>query len=372
VTDEPRATVTSSQRVRKLGVRLGILLAVTAGSFLGTGALARHVRGRAERDAAILHERGMSQLRAGQTDAALASLRGASTGDRRNTAYALSYAQALRAQGQLTSAERVLVLLRAEAPDRPETNLELARIAAARRDVEMAVRYYRYALYAPWPDPGRAPRVRDELIAFLLEQGDRTRATSELIAARATLPDEASAHLQLGTRFAEAGEHRLALEEFRRAAQLDPASRDARRATGNAAFETGDYRLAVASLADAGVLDADSAHRLAIARAVLSLDPLVPRLAPATRVDRMLELIKSTLNARLACPPVDASADRTADLEALRLRIRRSGGRDLELLADAVDAAYTELESLSQSCPVDDPAAQALLIIGEQHGNAAP
>src|SRR4051794_21260470 len=103
-------------------------MVVAAIAFVGTRALALHARDQNERDAALLYARGTEQLGAGQTDAAVASLRQASARDRSNAAYALGYARALRAQGQLASAERALLLLHAEAPDQPDTNLELARI----------------------------------------------------------------------------------------------------------------------------------------------------------------------------------------------------------------------------------------------------
>jgi tetratricopeptide (TPR) repeat protein len=370
VADSHPTNAARSQRVHELGLKLVLLIVITVVAFLGTRMLALTVRHRVAADAARIHEAAERELRAGQVDTALPRLQRAATRDRQNAEYALSYARALHAHGQLEAAERALLQVRAQAPDHPVVNLELARVAAARGDAETALRYYRYALYAPWPQSDGARRVREELVAFLLQQGDRTRAMSELIAARATTPDDAVAHLHLGVLLTEAGDDRLALEEFRRAQQLEPANVTATRAAGDAEYRLGNYRAAARDLTGAGELDADGAQRLAISRAVLALDPLAPRTAPPVRVERVERLVDLTVMTATTCSSANPQA--LVRLRSLRQTVRSSGGRDLDAISDVVAAANALLRSLTPACDPSAPAVRAILILGERQQDATP
>ena len=112
-----------------------------------------------------------SRSTAGKVDDAIDSLRRAAVRDRNDKRYALALAHALALNGEDDAARGALLTLRESAPEDPDINLQLARLAAGQPDVTDALRFYHNALYAPWPvDQADARRrVRFELIAFLLD-----------------------------------------------------------------------------------------------------------------------------------------------------------------------------------------------------------
>ena len=142
-------------------------------------------------------------------------------------------------------------------------------------------------------------------------------------------------------------------------------SGEAQKAAGRSAFATGDYRLAASLLAGAGELDADDAHHLSVSRAVLSLDPLAPRLAPASRVARTARITEIAMTTAAGCPSVPPATPQN-QLDSVLTAVRRSAGRDLDAIADVVDAASMQIEAVSRGCGLSDPSAQAVLIIGER------
>lgn len=365
-------TTSRSQRVHELGLKLTVLLLVTVGAFVGTRAAALQARQRTLQDAALLHRRGVAALAAGNTDLALENLRRASVRDRGNPEYGLAFARALAANGQVDAAHRALLSLREEAPDHPVVNLELARIAAMQADVPLAIRYYRYALYAPWPDSDGPRQVREELVRFLLDHQDRTHAVSELVAARATTPDEPAAHLHLGQLFLQAAEPRLALEEFRRALQIDRSNGEAHRLAGDAEYRLENYAAAARDFTLAGELAGESARRRDIARAVVTNDPLAARLPAAERLARGSRLLAVALDRLDTCAPAPEREARRRALEMLRQRLRRSGGRDASVVEETVDAAAAEIQRLTGACDLSAPAVEALRIIGRRESDAQP
>ena len=369
VSREPPQQLTRSQRVHELGLKLIALAAVTAATFAVTEAFAAQRRQAARIDAARLYTGGAAALRGGNTAAALTLLRGASTRDRANDRYALEYARALAAAGDRDGATRALLTLRERLPDSPEVNLELARLSAAAGDAAGALRYYRYALYAPWPDDQRPRQVRYELVRFLLDRGDRTRAASELLAARATIPDSAPSHLELGRLFLQAGDPVSALAEFERTLALDDANQAARGLAGEAAYRAGDYAAAVRHLTIAGAGDAAREGMRATAVSVLRDDPLAARIPPAERRDRMVRLLTRAANRAAAC---GADAAQLRPHDTLTAQVRRSGGRDTEVLEQGVDTAARVIADAPATCGPAAPQDRAIAIIAERHQAATP
>src|SRR6188474_1345492 len=74
------------------------------------------------------------------------------------------------------------------------------------------------------------------------EAGDS--AIAELVALATDIPDEPTAHLELASRFARAGDRRNALTQFQSALRRAPGDLRALTGAGEAAFELGQYQLA--------------------------------------------------------------------------------------------------------------------------------
>ncbi len=345
-------------RIRREGLKLIALVAITVAAFFATRAAAESSRAAERRDAAEWNARGRRALADRNLAGAIDAFRRASLRDRGNSAYGLSLAEALSADQQDAAAERVLLALRESAPERPDINLQLARIAARRSDPATAIRYYRNALYAPWQDPEGPRRVRLELVHFLLDRGDRERAVAELLAARATAPDTAASHTQLGELFNRAGDARLAREEFERALRLDASDAEALTGAGRAAFLLGDYRAAARYLHQAPALVADAADMLDVADRVLARDPLQPRLGAAER-RRRLQVDMDDARGRLeACAP-DAEMIEWPQLPA------RVDQDDIDDTLAAIAQAEAVIAARCQPSTAED---RALQIVGRRRG----
>lgn len=363
--EQPSKPPRRAQRIHELGLKLIALIVLAAAAFGLTDALAASLRQITLRDAGTLYAAGSADLAHGDIADAVEALRGASRKNRDSVSYALQYARALAAARQPDTATRTLLLLRDRVPDNAEVNLELARLAAGQNDLETGVRYYRYALYAPWPDAGGPRRTRRELIILLLDHGERNRALSELIAAQANSENTAPAHIDLGRLFVRAGEPALALEEFRRALTLAPDDTLASRLAGETAFNLADYRAATRYLEGASPDDDTAAGMRETALAVLRSDPLASRIPAAERLSRLQQLMAGAEDRAAACgiPPTDPSL---AQLAMTAPAVRRSAGRDTEVLERGFDAAYAVMQRVA-NCPTLTPDNRALLIIGARH-----
>ena len=234
--------VSLAERIRREGIKLAILIVVTVGVFVFTRSVAEYSHAANLRDAVAWYARGQRALSESRVTEAIDGLRRAVLKDPASREYRLTLGVALARAGQPSEAEHVLLLLRDAGPQDAAVNLQLARLAVARHEPAAAVQYYRNALYAPAPTTIDPQRVRLELIEFLLSQGDHDQAMSELLAARANLGTVAADHVAVGGLFVRSGDDRLALNEFRRALEIDPQAIDASESAAAAAFRLGDYR----------------------------------------------------------------------------------------------------------------------------------
>lgn len=360
-------------------VQLCCLGAVAVAAFFLTRAVAANNSATRMKDAAEWYRQGEQALAAGKANDAVSAFRRATARDRGRKPYVLALAQALARNNDTEAARIALLSLRESAPEDPDVNLALARVAAARRDPTEALRFYHSALYAPWtaerPDARRAIRI--ELIRFLLAEGQPARADAEVLALASDTPDEAPRHVEVGRLFMQSGDEAHAVDQFDRALRLDPNDADALAGAGVASFRLGRYADALRHLGRA-VLTDDTARRARdVAELVLSRDPFAARIGPAERRRRLLANV-TYADARLTSCMTgeDASAPnlelRTArdGLAALQPQLK-APTLDQDAIEAATDAVGRAERVAAQHCGPASALDEALTLIARQHGQKA-
>jgi Flp pilus assembly protein TadD len=354
--------------VRRETVRLVILTALATAAFLGTRTLAQRAEHLAVEDAASWYARGQEHLAESNPAAAAVAFRRATMKHRGDKRYVLALADALARSGNPEPAIRALAGLRELRPEDVDVNLALARLARARGDRHEAVRYYQHAIYAPDVPAGSSRTLRVELIEFLLETGQLERADSELIAASLDLPDDPSVRLELAELFLQAGNATRAAEQYRLVLQQDRANPGALEGAVRAAFARGDYRRAAEYRLPA-TASSDVVAQAAVAREVLSRDPLASRLSATERRRRLLLNLAYIEGRWKQCRAARGqSAEYPGPLIDLRAAARRAEiGRDSE----ALEAAMATLDRLRQGleplCDTVTPIDRALALIMRSH-----
>ncbi len=359
-------------------VRLTLLGAVAVIAFFITRTIAASNREMSVRDAAEWYERGEAQLASGDVGRAIDSFRRATVKHRGEKKYVLALARALARNRQDEAARGALLALRERAPEDPDVNLQLARLAAEQQDVNQALRYYHNTLYAPWAaDQADARRrVRLELVDFLLKNNQASRAVSELLALSTDLPDDAPIHVQVANRFLEAGDNRRALDQFQRALRTSPEEGAALAGAGEAAFRLGDYSLARQYLRRAPDTIDDVRTMREVAGFVISSDPLASRIRSAERQRRLIAEFAyarqrfSDCMAHVLIGRVMSDDERALDDQAglFQTQLRTPAIHD----ADTIDAGVDligRLEGIATAaCPPASPRDRALLLIAQSHG----
>jgi tetratricopeptide (TPR) repeat protein len=250
--------------------------------------------------------RGMADLKANRFPPAVNDFRTALLYARGDAGYQLHLAQALMGEQKYDEAEAYLTSLWERDPDNGEVNLELARIAASRKESERAIRYYHNAIYATWPASREQERqrARFELIDLLLRNRAYAQAQSELIALAANLGDDPAQRAHAGDLFLTAEDSDHALAEFRMSLRGDEHNQDALAGAGRAAFELAHYAEAARYLREAVAAapnDAASASLLRVTERVLQMDPYRQGIN-ATERDRIVTEDFAAAGARLdAC-----------------------------------------------------------------------
>jgi len=366
-----------SARIRREIIQLILLAVAAAGAFFLTRAVASANRLESLRDAAQWFERGEAGLAAGDVDRAIESFHRAVVRNRGEQRYGRALAGAMAAKGQDVSARQVLLSLREAAPDAPEINVQLARLAAKASDLTEATRYYHNALYAPGTSdrPQARRQLRVELVRFLLAHGQAGRGLSELLVLSADLPDEAAPHVEAGQLFAQAGDERRALDQFQRALRFAPAENDALAGAGMAAASLGDYGLAQKYLGSLSA-ETDAVRETGdMVEAVLRRDPLAPRLRSSERLRRARANLSYAADRFAACLPAamtrpagDADLRLQDAARSLEAELKRPGTRDQEAIEQGVELASRLAVRLGQACAPATPLDRALVLIGRRHG----
>ena len=330
--------------------------------------------------AAIWYAKAGRQLSSGQVEEAIDSFRKATTDALGDRTYTLALANALAAGSHDAEAEQTLLRLRESDPEDAEINLQLAKLAARRGEVDDAVHYYQNALYGRWAGSGVDERIRQlriELIHFLLMHQRRNIALSELLILETDLPQSTAAHLQAAQLFLQAGDAQHALKNYDEAIALDKNNVDALTEAGETAFRLGDYRQADRYLKSALELRADAQNTrqlLAVTEMVLSDDPLEPHLTKGERHRRLLlgfEQARQRLESCLGQTPDSQGSAELAPLKeqalALESKLRSNSPPDSELTRSGAELVYKIEQAASARCGEAQGLDQALLLIGQKH-----
>lgn len=361
-------------------VILSVLVGVTVAAFFVTRSFASANEALRLQDARAWYTQGERALHNGDAEAALVALRRAAAKDPNDSTYRLALAKALMAAHEDDAARQVLLDLREQQVESPETNLQLARIEARGTNLTAASRYYTNALAALWkPDQNMAVRqARTEFVQFLLSHGEPNRALSELLVLEATLPGDMPSQLAAGSMLLAARDARRAAEHFTQALRLDPKNRLALAGAGESAFDMGDYPRARRYFT---VLngDTDRTKELrTLTDLVLGSDPLTPRLPITERRRRLAIGVAQVIRRLEACQlrPSGERLDSGVDLETLLASARQFEAtlmaRNKPNASDQIDAGfdivYRGVRAADRACGSPEPLDRALRLIGQRHG----
>lgn len=376
-----------------------VIAALTIGavvSFAAVSRLVTRLKANERRYAWRAYEAGLAEVRARRPELALDDFRAALSYDRDNPEYQLSLARALRDTGRLDESEAYLLHLWSAAPQDSTVNLALARLAARRRSVDDAVRYYHGAIYGFWPaapDQNRR-QARFELIGFLLEQNALPQAQAELIALAQILPPDPDQHLQVADLFARAQDLPDAFVQYRAASKIAPKNTAALAGAGAAAFQMGHYRTAHAFLQKAIAGDPNNQpvrDQLQTADAVLAADPFLGRLSDAERNRRVVaafqqagERLKNCAQAKqISLSPAVVASNPTPDTasgnllslwsrwQSAKPQLRQLNSPSNEDMPDTLMDLVFEIEGqTSQQCSEPTGFDRALLLIARNRETA--
>ena len=373
-------------RVLNRELLLLIALGVIAiGVFAFTKRMAAKEQQLDARIAAIWYDDGERQLSSGKVERAIESFRKATTDALGNRTYTLALATALAAGNHDAEAEQTLLRLRESEPEDAEINLQMARLAAKRGEVDDAVHYYRNALYGRWTGSEvdeQKRQVRAELIRFLLGRQARNTALSELIILEGDLPPSAAAHVEVARLFLQAGDPQHALKNYAAAIALDKNNVDALTEAGETAFSLGNYQEAdryLKAALDVNPQAEKSRQLLVMTEMVLSGDPLEPHLTKQERQERLLQGFDQAHRRLEGCLSRTSDSQEIAQLGALKEQtlaldpeLRSGRPPDNELTRSGVELIYEIEKATSAACGQPQDLDQALLLIGQKHGGAQP
>ncbi len=280
---------------RSAPVVLLILTAAAAIAFAGVGHLVARYNANQQSRGRKLYEQGLTAAADGQYDKAIAAFRAALTCDPNSPQYQLSLARALRDSNdprRLEEAESYLLALWQRTPQDGAVNLALARVAAHKGNIDDAIRYYHNTMYGVWSTNYDANRTkaRIELIQFLMKQGARNKAESELLALASLLPPNPAAHLQVAELFAQNQDWAGALAQCREVLHTEPSSGAALACAGEAAYRMGNYALAQRYLQGAVSVnpqDKQSREMLDTSDLILRTNPFRSHISDAERNRRI-------------------------------------------------------------------------------------
>jgi tetratricopeptide (TPR) repeat protein len=325
-------------------------------------------------------ERGKVELNNKRPSVAVQDFRTALLYDPRNWNFGLYLAGALTTAGDTEQALNYYQGLWQVSPNNGPVNLQMARLAAQKGDSIGSERYFTGAIFGDWPENAEANRraASLELINFYLDRKDFGRAESQLIILSDNLPEDPQLHTRVAELFARVGDDQRAMDQYRRAIQLDPNDVVAMHGAGEASFRLGQYHAAQAYLnrvLHLNASDAATKQLLAVIQSVLQLNPYEYGITESEKIKRTLRTFEIAGKRLQACSgPGHASVassiepfnERWKQLQPTAdSRFLSHHPEETDTLLDFSAAAEKTAEA---NCGELSPDDSAVLAIASQHG----
>jgi len=366
--------------LRKRPTLLVLLAALTVALFLAVTGLSRAHDAQRQSLGNRWFNRGVADLNAKRSEAAVIEFRSALLYSPDDYSYQLNLAEALIGVKRTAEASAYLLNLWDREPGNGLVNLELARIAAQRGEIDQAVRYYHDAVYAAWPrdQESKRPAARLELINLLLRIKDLGDAQAELIALAANVGDDPAQQGTVGDLFAKAGDYEHALVSYRIALRADRHNPTALAGVGYAAFQLGQYPLAQHYLQQAIAVrpnDTQSAQLLQTTEMVLRMDPFRRQISTADRDKAVVDAFTAAGQRLKSCMlPITSSPGSGPPISlnnewfTMKPHVNIAGlRRDPDLAEKAMDLVFRIERQSSIACGMPTGADLALLLISKLH-----
>jgi tetratricopeptide (TPR) repeat protein len=302
-TDHELKTANESKRrlILRDGLNFLILTLITAVLLAITLFLFRSFQAHREELAERWSARGQTAISAGQPEQAITALRTGLFYAPGNRSYELLLAEALDDAGHTEESYNYFLGLWETQPGDGFINLRLARLAAAKKDPQAAINYYRASLYGTWEGDGieRRRDVRLELSRYLIAQHKLTNARTELLIAGNNAPNDASVALALAQLLEQAEAPRDALNYYQKVLAQEPNNPTALEAAGRQQYQFGNFEEAHRLLEQAVREDAltssnqtavptETTRMLEVSAQIIALAP-IKELPPAERVSHILK-----------------------------------------------------------------------------------
>jgi tetratricopeptide (TPR) repeat protein len=366
--------------LRKRPVMLALLTGLAIVFFLIVTGLTSVYRAQHEALGDRWFQRGVADLNAHRFEPAVMELRAALLYSRDNYTYQLNLAEALIGMGRTPQAYAYLLNLWDREPEDGLVNLELARIAAQRGQVEQSIRYYHDAVYAVWPRNQEQQRreARLELVALLLKNDQKAQAQGELIALAENVGKDPGERKLVGDYFLRAEDYEHALDAYRETLKLTPRDSAAMAGAGSAAFQLGRYALAEHYLQSAVAEDPNdkkSADLLRTTELVLRMDPFRQQISAVERSRIVIEAfaaagerLKNCALPKNAAPAGMGEPDINDEWTSLKPQITPQHlKRDSTLVEKAMNVVFRAERETSVLCGTPTGTDLALLLIGKRH-----
>jgi CIC family chloride channel protein len=232
--------------------------------------------------------------------------------------YRLALALALVKAGHLEEARIYLGEVLRERPSSGAANLGMAEIEAQEGAIDQAMLHYHRAIYGAWPGPEGTPegtpaphsrfQARIELVEALAKAGRWPQARAELLSTAAagalSGPADPASKKQVGRLLIDYGLAKDAATLFGDLVRHDKQDAGAWDGLGDADFSEGDYARARDAYRASLAIDASGQHasqRLQVCDQILALDPTLPGLGRAQRLERSKEMVSAAAAALERC-----------------------------------------------------------------------
>lgn len=285
---------------------LAVVFVVMLVLFVSTGFLTRAYYHEKQERAERQFEEGERLASEGRFEESIEQYSAAMLMARGKIEYQQALALALMEAGRTSEAESYLTGISREDPTNGIVNEMLARIHAARGEVEPAARFYERAVYGLWPeDPaGNRIRVHIDLIELLTKAGEKRLVTAELLRLLDEIPDDPDLKRRIGRMFLNVQSAEDAQSVFAELTRADPTDGQAWAGLGDAEFELGRYLSARTAYRNAirhSPDDLQSQLQYELVTDIVNLDPTRRGLGIATRLERSRKLVERALGSLDYC-----------------------------------------------------------------------